>query len=266
MGGPYARPYGEGMLAASSSGIGSVIRGPRQPAAVLGVTPSALYLQAGPDVVAVVTSDAVRLPCAVTLTRSAGDFSLREVPPDGFVVIGDRSARWTSGGSTVLVDVVREWVPASVRPVRPRADRMAELRTSLAAVDIGIEVSSPDALVGLGPGLTPSGDDVLAGYLLGCRAFGLPVPALAGLHRTTALSAALLRYAAAGQCIPQLAALVAALGGDQPLDPTPLLRVGHTSGAALACGVLHASGQLRRAWSPVTDHSRAHCPLAGVGS
>jgi hypothetical protein len=123
--------------------------------------------------------------------------------------------------------------------------RVAELRAALAPIDIGIDLPSgaPESVVGLGPGLTPSGDDVLAGYLLACRAFGAPVPSLPDLGRTTALSGALLRYAERGVCIPQLAAVLAALGGDSPVEDAldALLAVGATSGAALAAGVLRGA-------------------------
>jgi len=99
-------------------------------------------------------------------------------------------------------------------------------------------------LLGCGPGLTPAGDDVLAGFLLGATAFGLEsshmraaIAAMAA-DRTTALSAALLRHAARGECISEVAAVLA--------DPTgstlgELLRVGHTSGAALAIGLAAAA-------------------------
>jgi hypothetical protein len=233
------------MLASCSSAIASVIRDPEQPAVVLGVAASALYLQARHLTLAVVTSDAVRLPCAVVLPVPAEMFSLRDVPPDGLVTIGGGALRWTSHSDPIELTVVREWQPASVVRVVPRADRVAELRARVAAVDIGVAavLPSPVSLLGRGPGLTPSGDDVLAGYLLGCRAFGLAVPSLAGLHRTTALSSALLEYAAAGLCVPEVARLVAALGADAVLSDAvdALLRIGHTSGAALGAGVLLAA-------------------------
>lgn len=248
MGGRYARTYGGGMLASCSSAVASVVRGVPQPAAVLGVAAPALYLRTRDAVIAVLTSDAVRLPCAVLLSMSRAEFSLRDVPPDGFVAIGDGALRWISGGHAVTVDVVREWRPPRVRPVVPRVDRIAELRWRTAVVDIGVPAEAPSlaALLGRGPGLTPSGDDVLAGYVLGCRAFGLPVPSLDGLHRTTALSAALLEYASAGVAVPEVAAVIAGLGAARSsasaLDA--LLRIGHTSGAALGTGVLLAASAM----------------------
>ena len=244
MGGRYARTYGGGMFASGSSAIRSTLRGPEQPAAVLGVATTALYLQARDVVLVVGTTDAVRLPCSVVVPRPSAEFSMRAVAPDGVVTIGRGWLRWTSGRRVIGIDVVREWQPAAVRPVVPRPDRIAELRTRIAGVDIGIETCArPDELLGLGPGLTPSGDDVLAGYVLGRRAFGRPVPVLDRLERTTALSAALLEYAAAGLTVPEVAAVIAGLGAARSLEPAvdALVRIGHTSGAALATGIMVAA-------------------------
>ena len=204
------------MLASCSSAIASVLRGPDQPAVVLGVAASALYLQAREVTLAVVTSDAVRLPCAVVLAVPVAEFSLHEVVPDGFVTIGGGALRWAAHTSPVEITVVREWLPASVASVLPRAERIAELRAKIAGVDIGVTAAmpSPVSLLGRGPGLTPSGDDVLAGYLLGCRAFGLPVPSVNGLHRTTALSSALSSTPPRVLQVPEVARVVAALGAD----------------------------------------------------
>ncbi|HET8681662.1 MAG TPA: DUF2877 domain-containing protein, partial [Micromonosporaceae bacterium] len=57
--------------------------------------------------------------------------------------------------------------------------------------------------------------------------------------RTTFVSAALLRHAARGECVPQLTAVLAAAGRGEPLDRplAALLGVGHTSGYGLAHGV-----------------------------
>jgi hypothetical protein len=109
-----------------------------------------------------------------------------------------------------------------------------------------------DQLLGRGPGLTPSGDDVLAGYLLGCRAFGVAAEPVRravlrlATVRTTALSADLLRLASDGWCIPQAAALITALGAECP-DPEALralIDVGSSSGAALAAGTATAAAHV----------------------
>ena len=62
------------------------------------------------------------------------------------------------------------------------------------------------------------------------------------------MSAALLRHAAAGETIPQVNALLDALAGRRPLDRAlaELHAVGHTSGAALAAGVITAAAATDR--------------------
>ncbi|MBG9390048.1 oxamate carbamoyltransferase subunit AllH family protein [Caenimonas aquaedulcis] len=103
----------------------------------------------------------------------------------------------------------------------------------------------PDAAVGLlgwGPGLTPSGDDYLAGALVALRAMGCDATAErlwdalrdAAATRTHAISRAHLVAAAGGEahetlhdCLEQL------LGGDEPRWDEPLARLsraGHCSG------------------------------------
>ena len=115
-------------------------------------------------------------------------------------------------------------------------------------------------LVGRGLGLTPGGDDVIAGALLGLHATGatagarlLAAAALENValekvtERTALLSADLLRLAAQGDaCLEVLGVLRAAHGSRDVLLPNTfvlsvaidrLLRVGHTSGADLATGL-----------------------------
>jgi hypothetical protein len=122
-------------------------------------------------------------------------------------------------------------------------------------------------LLGLGPGSTPSGDDAVAGLLLAARAL-LPVdgvgdghgPArsLAALaervaeaapHRTTAVSAALLRHAAAGRSVDAVVHAVDVLvdrwAGPHPDDVLRrLLSLGHGSGLDTATGLLAAADHL----------------------
>jgi hypothetical protein len=119
------------------------------------------------------------------------------------------------------------------------------------------------ALLGRGPGLTPLGDDVLAGALVTLRAAGahrtadpLARPVLAFARASTTLvSASLLWHAARGECVGELAALLAAVaahpsygsnppseGGFEPqrrvaVACAAVLRLGHTSGAGLLHGV-----------------------------
>lgn len=94
----------------------------------------------------------------------------------------------------------------------------------------------PLALAGRGDGLTPYGDDVLAGYAAGLvlwrgdrdRAATI---AHAAASRTTLLSATLLRHAARGE-LPEPAHALLERG-----DPAPLWRFGHSSGRGIMLGL-----------------------------
>lgn len=116
---------------------------------------------------------------------------------------------------------------------------------------------------GRGPGLTPSGDDVLAGVLLVARARWGPaaepgLAAVAGSVVTTEVAAALLTWAARGQCIEPAHSWLAALaGGDHARAAQALARlegVGASSGRALRCGLELATAQL--------PYSEIHTALA----
>ena len=108
-------------------------------------------------------------------------------------------------------------------------------------------------LEGRGTGLTPSGDDVLAGILLVCAinpACRGALQRLARSARTTALSRAYLTWAASGQSIqPAHALLDAAAAGDRSGMDTAarsLAAVGATSGRALVAGLALAATELPR--------------------
>lgn len=106
------------------------------------------------------------------------------------------------------------------------------------------------ALSGLGPGLTPAGDDVLAGLALGIWAgLGtLPEPLADALHaavegRTTDLAVARVRHAVAGRPDEAVHRLLSALvdGQHSPDDLEPAVRAvldyGHSSGADTLVGI-----------------------------
>ena len=102
------------------------------------------------------------------------------------------------------------------------------------------------AIGGLGPGLTPSGDDMLSGILFAFRALGGPTvePALIAVAhsvRTNDLAAALLEAAAGGFHIEPVHDLVmAAAGGNQRSAAAAageLDRFGSSSGADVAYGL-----------------------------
>lgn len=261
--------------AAFSSAVGPVVTGPLQPAEWLGASASALYLRTRSGaVLALLTHDAVRLPCALVLPATSAELPLsRLVAPRGHrhpapASVGAGRVEWSGPAGVVTLAAAREWAPARVAVGSPAHDALDALSRAVAGQDIGIERelgaqlgrcgddpwaqrAAVAALLGRGPGLSPSGDDAIAGWLLGARAFGRPVPgALAAVttlarSATTALSARLLEHAALGECVPQVADAVAALLGQCASRDafTSLLAVGHTSGAALAFGLVSAAAR-----------------------
>jgi len=137
---------------------------------------------------------------------------------DHQVVVGGRSL--VIGDTVVLPGP--EW-----RPI-PSVERGQTMRPGPAPL--------VRALAGMGPGLTPSGDDVLAGYVAGLvllhgmrkKATRIAEEAAA---RTTSLSATLLRHAALGE-VPEPVHILLATG-----DVRPLLSFGHSSGPAWLRGL-----------------------------
>lgn len=122
------------------------------------------------------------------------------------------------------------------------------LAAGLAESDANALAIAANALAGLGPGLTPAGDDYLVGVVHGLYATR-PEPKAARLSqtiaeaaapRTNTLSAAWLRAAARGEASAHWHALVDALAAGGPLEPA-LLRIidtGHTSGADALAGFM----------------------------
>jgi hypothetical protein len=251
---------------AAPDALTGLLCGPGRRALVRGVFPTAVYVDTGAEVVALVTSDALRLPCALVLAASSGSRPFATIRSgdaagvgEGVVAVGDRQFL-----------VRRWWRPAPLRPLHPGlrlAARADALEAVLPPLPPGLPADRrtwrPRALVGLGPGLTPAGDDILAAMLVTPSATPGAATAVAALvaetarllTRTTALSATLLRHAAAGRAIPEVTRLVDALGdaGDLAAPTARLVSVGHSSGTALAHGVLAATRQaLARAERPDT--------------
>jgi hypothetical protein len=107
-------------------------------------------------------------------------------------------------------------------------------------------------VAGVGVGLTPSGDDWLAGLLMWTwlahprpEAVGAAVVGAAA-PRTTTLSAALLRCAAEGECDEAWHALLYGLALERQADVEAaarrILNHGATSGADMLAGFLYATG------------------------
>jgi hypothetical protein len=268
--------------ASASTGVAELLRGPVRPARVLMSLPAAVYLivpsERGGDVVGVLTSDAARLPLGCVLFRPSNGQPLVALPSGapaevggGRIVVGDlavsaaawwdprprlprpRPALLPEGVRQLRTALYGEGVPHSAftlpgLPTGPGGP-LAALRGAVRRADLEAALRTAARLIGLGPGLTPAGDDVMAGTMAGLVLLGHPaaerfaagVFALAA-GRTTELSRALLRHAACGRVSGEYAAVLHGLVGDRPLGPAiaGLLATGSTSGRALALGLCTA--------------------------
>jgi hypothetical protein len=141
---------------------------------------------------------------------------------------------------------------AAISSARPARTALTALAAAVTAADARAASHAACPLIGLGPGLTPSGDDALAGVEAALHALGHPVAGfLAGTladrfgaldERTTAVSATLLRHAARGDFSERvqrlLMALLAPHDGDLPTAIDRAVAWGATSGLDVLLGVL----------------------------
>lgn len=124
--------------------------------------------------------------------------------------------------------------------LRPAAPVIAALADWACTGGHGDAVPDPTALVGLGPGLTPSGDDFLAGFLVALRRLGrgeaadtlAAVVAPIAARATNTISAAHLALAAEGEISARLIDVLdrIAAGGDCEALLDRVEAIGHTSG------------------------------------
>lgn len=128
-------------------------------------------------------------------------------------------------------------------PWRSRAEPAWKL---IAAGDL---TGAGSVLGGLGPGLTPAGDDALAGLLLVVGALGgshaqHTSDAALGRVDTGTISMAFLRWAARGQALAPQHTVLQALAEEKPAaiagPLTRIVRVGGSSGADLLLGMVRA--------------------------
>jgi hypothetical protein len=152
------------------------------------------------------------------------------------------------------------WDPV-VRPPDASAAAVAALGAWLAGrvavPDVPLEEAG-ERLLGRGPGLTPEGDDVLAGAAAAVRALG-PAAGLAprrrdalvaalvppdAARRTGALSATLLGLAAVGAAPEPAHRLIAGTERGRERALADLARLGTSTGRAIAAGIALAAGHL----------------------
>lgn len=139
---------------------------------------------------------------------------------------------------------------------RALAARVAQTLPILARAtecgDAGAAVSALSALVGLGAGLTPAGDDFIVGYLAALWSRSRREPGIAALLRalvapvgqlslhTNAISRQMLLDALQGHFAERLTEVVRCICDDGDVAGAAMraLEVGHSSGADALCGLL----------------------------
>jgi hypothetical protein len=263
----------------ASLAVRDLLLGARRNGKVLAALPHSVYLEftdvvPEPRVIAVSPPDAIRLPNAVI----TGPWEARPpAPPAG-------PAECWAGGSRVMacgleIRIVRWWDPSPVFGPLSRArldhgsgvlarlyaaaehtlglaghDGPAQLAACCASGDLAGAVEAAEHLVGLGPGLVPSGDSVVSGVLLALRLLGGAISggtravwlanwlsaAVTGdaAQRTTTLAASLLHCAAKGQAAAEVSAVLLGMAGQEPLEPAASRLLAAPQGVDLASGLV----------------------------
>ncbi|MEX2324853.1 MAG: DUF2877 domain-containing protein [Nitriliruptoraceae bacterium] len=275
-----------------STALHQIWTGPLRDATVVAVFERAAYLDVSdrtPCLVAVVTRDGVHQPGSIVLGAESTQQPLRQVSVGQAAQIGAsalvlgrvhvRLTRWWNPRPHLAARAPRQLLEfaetieqaiarlqASQREhhsgLVDAADRVA---ASLAVGAIDEACHQARRLIGAGPGLTPAGDDILAGLIAGLQLltvrsartakYGDSEPgadtslaaaaatvgqriAGAATDRTTFVSAALLAHAARGEVAREVAIMLT--------DPTPtavanVMRIGATSGPDLCLGIVLAA-------------------------
>ena len=250
----------------ASTAIYGLVKAAGTEATVLGTSAHAVWLLVDDRVLVVSTSDSTRLPNGVQIAAGSSSDLFAMVHHGATVDIGH--GRIMLEG--LAVSITRWWDP---RPILPATTPSAlgaaiaglpshvpdvdptPLRAALVANSAGGILHSARLLLGKGPGLTPEGDDYLAGAMAGTRLLaealrrdrttaliaGVSVP-LAKLAdaRTTSFSASLIHSALRGQVAEPAGGLLRALTGRGDVESShqSLLSIGHSSGPALAAGIV----------------------------
>jgi hypothetical protein len=257
----------------ASLAVRDVLRGPRRPGKVLADLPHAIYLEftdlvPEPRVLAISPPDALRLPNAIITGPWEARTSANCWAGEGRVfacgleirimrwwdpspVFGPLSRARLDHGCSVLARLC-----AAAQDTQTLADHdgPVQLAACCASGDLAGAVEAVDQLVGLGPGLVPSGDSMVSGVLIALRLLGGAISGgtravwLANwlsasatcysAQRTTTLAASLLHCAASGQAAAEVSAVLLGMAGLEPLEPAAAKLLAAGQGADLAWGLV----------------------------
>lgn len=262
---PEPPPVPRRVPGVASIAIHGLLTVPRT-ATVLGTSGYAVWLLVDESVIVVSTRDATRLPNGIEILARASEDPFSQVHHGASIKVG--FGRVMLEG--LAANVTRWWDPRPIlHKVTPEelATNIAslpadvpdvesdQLRSALYSFSPNALLAAARPLLGKGSGLTPESDDYLAGALASIRLLSAaldheratrmldmvanPLAKLADA-RTTAFSAALIQYALRGQVAAPAGSLLRAFAGRGDVAPAHrvLERVGHSSGPALAAGMV----------------------------
>jgi len=243
------------VVGSASIWVLGLVAGPARTVSVLHSGGHAVYLDLEGTCLGILGAQAVQVPCGVRTQLT----HVPEPEAGADVVVGDGVI--TMPDLEVLVTNIVDTTVPVLSPEAARwggghldglvGDRLDEARAHLPGDALArlrdADPASVGDLLGLGPGLTPLGDDVLAGWLAAAVASRHPAlpdvrstVALSARERTTSLSATLLACAARGEGVPEFRSMLTGVA-DENSDVIAqslslLLRVGDTSGEGLVLG------------------------------
>ena len=208
---------------------------------VRGATERAAYLDLGGFVVALTAPGVPLMPNGIAVDRTAvGDGPVSAEA--GRIAFGGGEVTWLAEAAweprlAPLDSAVGERGAAIVAAVGSEPFGLAEVARAVRDRDPDAAARAADRLLGLGGGLTPEGDDVLAAtaavvFAAGDRATAAAFVPADAAERTTALSATLLTLAAEGRIVEPVHRLVA--GDDWRPALETLLATGASTGRAYA--------------------------------
>ena len=252
------------MVGSASIWVLGRVAGPAREATVVHTHPHMVQLDLEGAALAVLGARGIQLPFGVrTLLPELPEVELGAVArvQDGVVSVGDLRVLVTNIVDTtvpVLSPEATAWGHDHL--VRLLGDRVSTFREQLPTEALeALGRADPLAVTGLlgfGPGLSPLGDDTLAGFLATAVAIRHPrlaeirsEVALNAFDRTGVVAATLLACAARGEAIPEFRSFVSGVAAHNPdmvsqsLDL--MLEVGGNSGAGFVIGAMQAFASVR---------------------